>query len=246
MRVALELETLRFTHVHPDVNILGGLVYLECAKLKTIRFDDTESPNFLQGLTTLELTLLYRNMTSTEFPPGLDDLTRREVLAQVVDRMPVQTVVFAELEAQIEKVLGYLEAPIKSAVQFKYVHGAKVPRQLDGGLFPISVTPETADGLATAKQTAPQRRSLAPAPTVPATAKARAAKPPAAPRAPSGGSRPLIWSHADKVWEAAGKPTNKDDVLVLRKRMMTELELLGVKKTTSSTALGDWMKARLQ
>lgn len=63
--------------------------------------------------------------------------------------------------------------------------------------------------------------------------------------APSGGARPAIWAHADAQWEAAGKPMAKDAVLAMRKRWMIELEEQGIAKTTSSTALGDWMKNRL-
>ena len=63
--------------------------------------------------------------------------------------------------------------------------------------------------------------------------------------APSGGARPTIWAHADAAWEAAGKPMAKDAVLAMRKRWMIELEEQGIAKTTSSTALGDWMKNRL-
>ena len=59
------------------------------------------------------------------------------------------------------------------------------------------------------------------------------------------GVRGVIWDHADKVWEAAGKPTNKGVVMALRKQMMTELEGMGVKRTSSSNELGNWMKARV-
>lgn len=61
----------------------------------------------------------------------------------------------------------------------------------------------------------------------------------------SGGVRSVIWGHADRVWEAAGKPNDKAVVLQLRKQMMAELEELGVKKTSSSNELGNWMKARI-
>jgi hypothetical protein len=49
------------------------------------------------------------------------------------------------------------------------------------------------------------------------------------------------------MWEAAGKPMDKDTVLALRKEMMQVLETEhSIKKTTSSTALGDWMKQRVK
>lgn len=62
---------------------------------------------------------------------------------------------------------------------------------------------------------------------------------------PTGGTRLTIWDHADAVWKEAGSPTDPAAVLELRKRMMNELELKGVKRTTSSNELGVWMRERL-
>jgi hypothetical protein len=234
MHCAIEMTELRLTHFHPIADVVGGLVYLESAKLKHVRFDDTFSPNFLDSLTTLELDKLYLNTTGLPFPPSLDDLARRDALATLIEGLTPQVVDRDELAAQIDAVSDQLEAPVSTATQFKYVLGARVPRELDGGLFPIAAL-------------APQRRSARSASTVPAAQAKRTARPPSErSTVPSGGSRPAIWAHADKVWEAAGKPMNPAEVLVLRKRMMIELEEQGIKKTTSSTALGDWMKQRLK
>lgn len=55
-----------------------------------------------------------------------------------------------------------------------------------------------------------------------------------------------IWDVADKMWDAAGKPTDPKLVLKLRKQIMNELEQnYSIKKTTSSTSLGGWQKSRL-
>jgi hypothetical protein len=246
MRVAIEMNELRVTHVHTDAEILSGLVYLECAKLECVIFDNTESDKFLDGLTTLELNKLYNNMTGKDFPPAFDDLMRRDALASVFETLQPQKAKMDELEAQIEAVLDNLEAPPATAIQFKYVYGARVPRILEDGLFPLSVAPATSEQLMQAQQSAAQRRKLRPATLVAPAMPKRAQRPAAGPRTPTGGARPVIFVHADRVWEEAGKPTNKQIVLELRKRMMVELEEKGIKKTTSSTALGDWMKQRLQ
>lgn len=82
-------------------------------------------------------------------------------------------------------------------------------------------------------------------PATPGSRPLPAANPaPAAPPAPRGGGRALIWAHMDKIWEAAGKPTQASTVLALRKRCMDELEPQGVKRTSASSELGNWMKAR--
>lgn len=60
--------------------------------------------------------------------------------------------------------------------------------------------------------------------------------------APRSSSRPLIWEVANRMWAEAGSPKDIPVILELRKKIMNELETLGVKKTTSSTALGEWQK----
>lgn len=61
-----------------------------------------------------------------------------------------------------------------------------------------------------------------------------------------GAVRDQIWAVADDLWEAQGKPMDKKVVLKLRQVAMKQLETdFGVKLTTSSNELGNWMKARL-
>lgn len=246
MHAAIELSNMRLTHVHTDSDILGGLVYLESAKLRHVLFDDTQSPNFLDGLTTLELGLLYQNLTGVPFPPTLDDLAKREALAQRIEGVAVVKVNAEELAEQITAVFDELEAPILSAIQYRYVPGARVPRVLDDGLFPLTTAPASAEQLTQAATAAPQRRALRSA----APVAAPAAKP-AAPARTGGAVRrgsvaQVIIAHAEKVWEAAGKPTDVDVVLKLRAQMYEDLlSEHGIKKSTSSTTLGGWMKTRL-
>lgn len=60
------------------------------------------------------------------------------------------------------------------------------------------------------------------------------------------GNKAVIWAVADAMWEAYGKPMNVERILPLRREMMTELETKhGIKRTSSSTALGEWQKVRL-
>lgn len=64
-----------------------------------------------------------------------------------------------------------------------------------------------------------------------------------APRA--SGTRDTIYEVADAMWEQAGKPTDKSEILKLRKEMMNVLEQQGVKRNTSSNTLGNWQKDRM-
>lgn len=66
------------------------------------------------------------------------------------------------------------------------------------------------------------------------------------PSAPRSGNRITIFEVADRMWKEAGSPKDTSVVLQLRKTIMAELEANhGIKKTTSSTALGEWQKLRL-
>jgi len=66
------------------------------------------------------------------------------------------------------------------------------------------------------------------------------------PSAPRSGNRVTIFEVADRMWNEAGSPKDTSAVLQLRKTIMAELEAhYGIKKTTSSTALGEWQKLRL-
>lgn len=70
-----------------------------------------------------------------------------------------------------------------------------------------------------------------------------ATRAPGAPR--KAGTRDVIWKRADELWSSAGKPTDVPTVLKLRKEWMNVLEKEGVKKTTSSSELGNWQKDRV-
>lgn len=66
------------------------------------------------------------------------------------------------------------------------------------------------------------------------------------PSVPRSGNRVTIFEVADRMWNEAGSPKESHVVLQLRKTIMVELEANhGIKKTTSSTALGEWQKVRL-
>lgn len=56
------------------------------------------------------------------------------------------------------------------------------------------------------------------------------------------GQRELIFEHAEKAWEALGKPKDLSVIRKMRIEIMNELEAIGVKRTTASTTLGAWQK----
>ena len=239
MFVSVDMDTLQFLHKHHDQEVLGGLSFLE-APHHSIRNENVNSEHFLLGLTPLEVRMLYRNTTGADVT-GTDDQVLREMLATLVaENMPPTLALGPEVAAQVAAV----EDELYNGKPWKYALGAKVPAQAIE-LFPIHCKPLDPISAQKAAQLAPQRRAKRGAPV------ATAAPPPAPSAAPAAKQRassvrPVIWAVADEMWEAAGKPTDKAVVLELRKKMMVELEeKKGVKRTSSSNELGNWMKARL-
>lgn len=56
------------------------------------------------------------------------------------------------------------------------------------------------------------------------------------------GSKQIIWDVATSMWLDAGSPTDKGEVLSLRKQIMNELEKQGVNRNSASNELGKWHK----
>lgn len=238
MFVSIDMDTLRILHKHHDQFVLNGLSFLE-APHHSIRNENVDSPHFLLGMTALDIRILYRNTTGDD-PTGTDDQVMREMIAKLVtDHMPPTLALQAEVDAQLKAV----EDDLYNGIPWKYALGAKVPaKAID--LFPLSCKPLDAIDKHKAAQLAPQRRAVREAPKPKAPAESAPQPAPAAKQRASS-VRPVIWQHADEAWAAAGSPKDTATVLALRKQMMVDLEAKGVKKTSSSNELGNWMKARL-
>lgn len=241
MYVSIDMQNLRVLHAHQVPGIVHDLVYLECANIDYVLVQDTSSDLFLEQLTSMELKKLYHNLTGGSAALW-DDLAIRHALAHTLAALAPTKVNHAELEVQCECAEKYRAAEDRTIL--RYAFGAKVPAQVQE-LFPLATAPLPATYDST--QRGAQRIHTPPVAVPHDPANPAPARPTAAPRAPGGSTRPRIFKVADEMWEAAGKPMDKDTVLALRKKMMTVLEEQhSIKKTTSSTALGDWMKQRVK
>ncbi len=247
MFVLIDMKQLAITHKHRDREVLAGLSWIEC--LNAAKVLPLGRPSlFAENLTPLEMQKIYLAATGAELKAYGNMMAT--VLHEAALRMPESVANKAEVEAQ---VLCVLPADRNS---YRYVAGAKVPENIDG-LF--AAEPLTVERNVSAEQNAAKLIAQYAAPAVPplpagavpaASTGLNTPAAPAAPRAPSaprqGGSRETIFKVADEMWAQAGSPRDPQLVLKLRKEIMTVLESQhGVKKTTSSTALGDWQKQRV-
>lgn len=239
MFVSINMDDLQFVHKHKDHDTVSALAWLEMPH-KSVTIESTEREYFLSKMSGLDLRMLYRNTTGLDIT-GTDHIVVREMLATLVDEKLKP--VFAhlnELQAQIELV----EDDLYKGVPWKYALGSKRPAKQED-LFSLHCKPLDGSEAQAAAIRAPQRRKAASA-TPAAAAPAPAPQRPAVPKQRMSSVRPVIWAVADQLWQEAGSPKDPKVVLELRKKMMATLEAdKGVKKTSSSNELGNWMKDRL-
>lgn len=255
MYILIDRNIMAITHKHTDRRVLAWLSWIECTNVGVTLAIGSVRP--LMDFTPLELKTIYKNATGAELK-GYGNTLAHAVMA-MAQRMEITTCDPAEVEAQA----AYIKDGDKSI--YSYLPGSKVP-QIHAGLFePKSITVERkeAEELSAASGYNPGSFSpagghgfggtAAPNPfaggmgagAATAAHSGPRASNPAQPRA--GGTREVIFRVADQMWADAGSPTEKQRVLELRKKMMEVLESdHAVKKTTSSTALGDWQKTRIQ
>lgn len=236
MYILIDRQQMAIVHKHRDRKVLSDLSWIECTNAAiTIPLGN---PRHFSDFTPQELRLLYQHAT------GHDLKGYGNVLHQVVHnaamRMP-ESVVNAD-EVAVQR-LCVMDGDKSS---YQYCPGSKTPTCHPGLFEPDSLkcARSEADESLAASSTPAFTTPAAPGASNPFSTAAWVPRPPSAPR--TGGSRETIFRVADEMWTARGSPRELPTVLALRKDIMVELEANhGIKKTTSSTALGDWQKQRL-
>lgn len=238
MYASIDLTKFQVLHVHQSQEVVWDLVFLECGDIPWLSVENTEAGNFLFKLGPFELRKLYHNLTDHELPQVTIEVMRQSI-SEVIWRIPPTPVNPIELIAQCEYAEGQAEA------LWRYKKGARRPEPNHTPVTPLKGTPQSESQFVDAAQRAQQRRKVWEG--VMAAASANMAPQPGAsgPRATTGSVKPLIWSVADEMWAAAGKPMDKAVVLKLRLEMYKRLEQDGIKKNTASNELAVWMKERL-
>lgn len=251
MYVAIDRENMGLLWAHPSYEVLLDMAHLEadCA----VHVVSIVNPLYYKpfgSFTDLELRLLFENTTGSKYEGRNYDLLQA-VCCALAMRLPVLDVNLTELRVQASKVTEEYSG------LYRYVKGSREPKLIEDGLFGVPAKrvtrSSTEEQLAALGKLLPQEPAPSPAfaPTGRDQPRASSSATPRAPRAaivgapPRGSTRETIWNRADQMWDAAGKPTSAAAVLALRKQIMDKLEGEGVKRTSSSSELGNWQKARL-
>lgn len=239
MYVLVDKDQCAIIHKHKKREVLGCLSWIECTN-SAVTIPLGNPKHFLDTFQPNELRKIYKASTGADLPGyGYALAVAVHGLATRLDESVVNEV---EVEAQKNKVMDGDKS------SYSYQLGFLAPKQ-----HPGIYTPDPMKALADPAEIArAASTAVAPAPAVgggtgPDRTPAQgvvATRAPAAPRV--GGTRDTIFTVADKMWEEIGKTSDVKRVLEMRKQCMAVLEAdYSIKKTTSSTALGDWQKMRL-
>lgn len=247
MYVAIDIDKMRVVGVHRVQDILHGLMQLEAANVKNLRFENSDSEYFLAGLKVLQMQLLFTSVTG-EQGLALTHMERRALITVAINAMKPMLVDDQELDKQISAVENQLKLGPGKVPFYRYALGSRTPKTVED-VFVRGM--QLTDDLRSAAKGAAQRLLPMPAAGVPAapvagTVRQKTGVPRPAGGEPTGGVAGEIWMVADKMWKEAGSPPDTKTVLALRMTMMVVLETEhDIKRTTASNTLGQWMKARL-
>lgn len=250
MYVLIDKGQMAVIYKHQDKNILWALDWITCQNSATlIAAGDVGA---LSHFGILELQEIYYNATGHKMISIHNHMVR--LVADLTMRM-VESVVTGDPVNACKKL-----SPADKR-HFTWEDGLAVPHNQAVLPSPIKVA-RNEDAEKDTSYSPPQKAVLRPVwqPTAadqtqlgamaPAHITPRAQRQPSDPNQPkvqrSSGIRDTIYSVADEIWNAAGNPTDKSEILKLRKQMMEVLETQhDVKRNTSSNSLGDWQKLRI-
>lgn len=245
MYVCIDRDNMQFLAKHPDHTRLSHLANIEAAHV-SVFIAPCDDPRDFNQFTDLELRLLYRHTTggdpSTAHRPMM--LAHCVALAQ---QLPEREINGFDVEVQSNSI-----PDDDKTGRYAYVPGASKPQRKADLFEPERLTCQqswSTEQVSEFAKRAPQAAIAAAGTSAPSAPRSPAARPgagaAATPAAPRGGGRQVIWAHMDQIWEKAGKPTDIKIVLGLRKSCMDELEALNLaKRSSASSELGNWMKAR--
>lgn len=236
MYVLLNLDRMAFVAKHPDLYALANIAWLECPEAAIYIFPAGDK-QCIGTHTDMELRMLFTNTTGVEDTIPMSPHAIIDNLAQLTEGLPVTKLDPIELEAQAAYI-PRKEGEVSK--RYRYIPGANRPIRVEE-LFEFPIL--------TAQAPAPGAVKPAPPPPVapanaPATPKKKAAPGPAVGGKQS--KKQAIWAVADRLWSAEGSPSDKKQVLAIRKRAMDILEDEGVKRTSASSELGKWQKERVR
>lgn len=242
MYMLLDRENMKFRHKHPDLFTIANLAWIEDRNMTYSIFPADDAIEFGR-YTDMELKMLYRNTTGKDITTT-DRQAIKQILFDIVRRIPATPANPYEADVQAAFILDEDEN------HYQYVKGAKRPAMTANLFDGITIHSDPVEELEAKNGHLPalkRKSSSLASGTGKKQAQVNGNAPASNKAAPKRGTaKAIIWEVADKMWEKEGKPTQKSEVLDLRKRIMDLLETdEGIKRSSASSELGNWHKTRI-
>jgi len=249
MYVLIDKDAMQVRYKHADAKVLADLMHIEfpqCAA--AVLSCEVTMP--WQKFSDLELRLLYKNLTGTNFP-GFTRHGLEPNISTLLTDLPESTLNAAEIATQaafvsatdlnyyryapgqtkpLEVNDAYAAKPLVSAAPYVPV----IPPLPAANAAPTPVA-RVANPIVNALAT---QAKQAPTPRAPRDPNAA----PVAAGAPAAGSKTgRVWEIAEQVWLAAGSPSELKDV---RKQIIAACEAEGINGSTASVQFGKWKSTK--
>lgn len=245
MYILVDTDTMKVMAKHPNFQRLHEYGILCCSESAFVL--PLEIDHIYKEFTDVQIQLMYINLTGNRQGATYARNVVSKILHYHLNALP-ETVINADVAQQADwAIAGDRQG------ECLYRPGSSVPNLGDEPHLSVCSDKEiektivaqdpVPTNMGNQPAWAPQRETGAPATRV--TSENGTASHTAGTATRSSGTRAIIYEVADRVWEEAGKPSDKSAILKLRKEMMSLLEAQGVKRNTSSNTLGNWQKDRI-
>jgi hypothetical protein len=251
--LVIDRQNMTLVHKCTTHAIASAIATIECARVP-VSILPHDRAVLLARFSDYELKRLYLGITGADM--GAIYFTDAIIAAvdQVIDAVPVSEFNSILVAAQADYAKANSENDDEDLIDYRYKPASTTPEALIQFKWP---DPKQANPLAWETLAGlPKTNTLRvqpPAPAEPVAAPAPnhtpAQREPSGPRGGAGsrGAASTVFGVADEMWEKAGKPMTIEGMLQLRKEIMTHMEAeYGVKRTTSSSALCNWQKMKLE
>jgi hypothetical protein len=228
MSVLIRLDTMQVVYRHPSKMALQALAHIE---LSGVAFTIKDEMYWHENFTDMQVRMMHASL----FGRVTTSLERmREQITDTVCTLPESRVNGMEAEIQAGTIA------FDDLRFYRYVPHAYVPQLVDE-LFTTAVTvPRVQQAEIDSLQGGAGGDRVVAFPTTAATT----AAPSAQPQPAATGQKAVIWAAADAAWSALGNTKDENRILSMRKQVMDHLEAQGVKRSSASSSLGEWWKAR--
>lgn len=247
MYVLIDKDAMQVRYKYHDPKPLAELMHIEFPQCSAAVLSCEPSLPW-QKFSDLELRLLYKNLTGSNFPGFTRHGLEPNISTLLLD-LPESVLNVAEIATQaacvgVNDLTLYKYAPGQSKpIEVNEPYAAK-PLVSAAGYKPVIPPPPVASAAPTpvARAANPIVNKLAAqtAPTPRAPRDPNAA--PSVAGAPAAGSKTgKVWEIAEAIWQAAGRPSETKGI---RKQIIDACEAEGINGSTASVQFGKWKSTK--